>query len=112
MKGIARSSRYGLKTVVIVGAAAFLTGCSGGGSKPSDTTGGGGGGGGGPDELASLRARIDTLEAYRARNASFVEKLSNSYSHFYYCDVTTSHKDPTKCAPMQSHVPPPSNPPK
>lgn len=105
MKGNARSSPFRLKALVIVVAAAATVSCA----KTSD---GVCTGCGSPADLASLRERIDTLEAYRARNADFVAKLSASYSHFYYCDATSGHKDPNKCAPMQTHVPPPTPPPK
>jgi hypothetical protein len=113
MEGNARSFRYGLRGLVILAGVAAVVACSKETSKPSDTgTGVGVQGstpGPGPD-LASLERRVDSLEAYRVRNAAFVEKLWASYSHFYYCDVTTEHKDPKMCGQMQSHVQPPSPP--
>jgi len=109
MKCNARSSPYGLKGLVILGAAAGIVGCSPGASKTSDT---GGAGGGSAADFARLQARVDTLEAYRARNADFVAKLSASYTHFYYCDADSQHKDTNRCGPMQNHIKPPQPPPK
>jgi hypothetical protein len=100
MEGNARRFLYALQALVILVATAGLVACSGGGSTSNAVS---------ADDFAALTARVDTLEAYRARNAAFVSTLGNSYSHFYYCDVPT-HKDTAMCPPAQSHIKPPTLP--
>ena len=100
MEGNARRFLYALTTLLVLGATASLVACNGGGSKS---------GGGSAAEFAELKARVDTLEAYRARNAKFVGQLGRSYSHFYDCDVPT-HRDPSKCPAAMSHIKPPTLP--
>lgn len=105
MAGDARPFRHGLKTLVILGAVAGIVGCA----KKSDPGSASGGVSG--DDFAALKAAVDSLKDYRARNAAYVDQLGRSYYHFYYCDNPT-HKDATVCGPpMQNHIAPPGNPP-
>lgn len=129
MESNAGWSRCRPKALMILVAATGIVACNGGKSPTVDTTGtatpggssdpaaqvatvstGGGGESGLAAQVASLRKEVDTLKAYRVRNAKFVADLWSSYSHFYYCD-TGPHQDPKVCPPQPNHIKPPPPPP-